>query len=337
MFESGEFVKQRKIRWGILGTGYIAEKFTEALSVLPDAELIGIGSRNIETAREFASRYDIPNPHGSYLDLVNDPEVDVVYVGTLNSLHKENCIQAINAGKAVLCEKPFMLNSREAEEILSLAKEKRVFIMEALWTRFIPAFRNALEMCNSGVLGDVKMLSSDFGFICEDPPDSPLYSPKYGGGSFMDIGYYSVALAHIFLGEPDEISALANVGLSGVDEQMGMLFRYEGGEIGLGFSSFNLETPTEATINGNKGYIRIHSPFYCPSSISLCLNGEEPQVFNFPIEGNGWNYEAVEVMNCLREGKLESDILPHRESLSMSRTMEKFRKHTGLDFSEDKD
>lgn len=323
-----------KIRWGILGTGYIAEKFAEALSFVPDAELVGVGSRNIETARKFASKYNVPNPHGSYEAMINDTEVDVVYVGTLNNVHKENCTVAINAGKPVLCEKPFMINSEEAIEVINLAQKKKVFLMEALWTRFVPAFVEARKLWESGVLGDVRMVSSDFGFLCERSTTNPLFISKLGGGSFLDVGAYPVSMAHILFGEPDDIAALADMGPTGVDEQMGMLFKYKGGEIVLGYSSFNVESPKEAVISGTKGYIRIHTPFFCPPGFTLCLNDQDHQVYDRPFIGNGWNYEAVEVMNCIRAGKLESEIVPHKETLALGRTMDRFRNHIGLKFKD---
>ncbi|QEN08040.1 Gfo/Idh/MocA family oxidoreductase [Oceanispirochaeta crateris] len=321
-----------KIRWGILGTGYIAEKFAEALSFIPDAELVAVGSRSKNTAEKFASKYKIPNPHGSYKGLIEDPEVDVVYVGTLNNVHKDNCIMAINAGKPILCEKPFMVNSKDAIEVITLAREKKVFLMEALWTRFIPAFTEARKMWESGVIGDVRMVSSDFGFLCERSTTNPLFVSELAGGAFMDVGPYSVSMAHILFGEPDEITALADMGPTGVDEQIGMLFKYKGGEIVLGYSSFNVESPKEATISGTKGYIRIHEPFFCPTGFTLHLNGQKPQVFESPLEGNGWNYEAVEVMECLRAGKLECDLVPHEETLALGRTMDRFRAHIGLKY-----
>lgn len=325
-------MESKKIRWGILGTGYIAEKFAEALSFLPDAQLVGVGSRKIETAKKFAEKYKIPNPHGSYQSLIEDPEVDVVYIGTLNNVHRENCIASINAGKPILCEKPFMINSKEAIEVIALAREKKVFLMEALWTRFVPAFVEARKLWESGILGDVRMVSSDFGFLCERSTTNPLFVSELGGGSFMDIGAYPVSMAHILFGEPDDITALADMGPTGVDEQMGMLFRYKGGEIVLGYSSFNVESPKEAIISGTKGYIRIHTPFFCPPGFTLHLNDQEPQIHNLPFEGNGWNYEAVEVMDCLRSGKLESDVVPHEETLALGRTMDRFRNHIGLKF-----
>jgi dihydrodiol dehydrogenase / D-xylose 1-dehydrogenase (NADP) len=327
---------EKRIRWGILGTGYIARKFAQALSYLPEAELYAVGSRTRESAKSFADEYQVPRAHSSYQALVEDPLVDVVYVATLNNLHRENCLAALQAGKPVLCEKPFMVNSSEAVEVINCAREKRLFLMEALWTRFIPAFQKARQMWESGIIGDVRVVSAEFGFLCDRTPPAPLYDLSLAGGSLLDIGAYPISLAHIAFGEPDSIASLAYLGASGVDEQTGMLLGYRGGQIGLGYSSFVVDSPKEATIVGTSGYIRIHPPFYCPSEFSLHLNGKEAQVFSFPYLGNGWNYEAVEVMDCLRAGKLESGLAPHAESLALMRTMDRIRVQIGLKYPGEK-
>jgi predicted dehydrogenase len=273
-----------KIRWGIVGTGYIAGKFAEALAFIPDAELIAVGSRTSESANAFAQAYHIPQVHGSYQALFEDPSVDVVYIATVNSLHRENCLAAIQAGKPVLCEKPFMVNRRQAEEVIAFAHEKNVFLMEALWTRFIPAFIQARQMWEGGVIGELQTAVSEFGFIGERDESNPLFNHALAGGSFLDVGAYPVSLAHIVFGEPDTVAGVASIGPSGVDEQAGMLFGYRGGQIASGYSSFKIESPKEATVTGTKGYIRIHSPFYCPSKFTLCLNGQEPKTFEVPYE-----------------------------------------------------
>ncbi len=321
-----------KIRWGIIGAGYIANKFAQALSYLPDAEAYAVGSRSRKSAEKFAQENNVTKVHESYQSLFEDPNVDVVYIATINTVHRENCIAAIESGKPILCEKPFMLNSQEAEEVISLVKEKKVFLMEALWTRFIPAFKEARRMWESGVIGDIWTATSEFGFYCEKDASNPLYDLSLGGGSFLDVGAYPVSLAHIVFGEPDTIVGHAAFGPTCVDEQAGMIFGYKNGQMAMGYSSFKMESPKEAVIVGSKGYIRIYSPFFCPAGFTLYLNGKEPQVFDMPYVGNGWNYEAVEVMNCLREGKLESDVVPHKETLALMRTMDRFREQIGLKF-----
>lgn len=322
----------KKTRWGILGTGYIAQKFAEALVFIPEAELAAVGSRSVETARAFGEQYHVDRAYGSYQELVEDPQLDVVYVATVNSLHHQNCLAALQAGKPVLCEKPFMVNSAEAEEVIAYAYRQGLFLMEALWTRFIPAFVAARQMWESGVIGDLRVVESEIGFICEKTPQAHLYNPALAGGCLLDMGAYPISLAHIVFGEPDTIASLSSIGASRVDEQTGMLFGYRGGQLGLGYSSFQVELPKEATVVGTKGYIRIHAPYFCPSAFTLYLNGKQPEIFNIPYEGNGWNYEAVEVMQCLQDGRLESQIVPHRETLAQMRTMDRIREQIGLKF-----
>jgi dihydrodiol dehydrogenase / D-xylose 1-dehydrogenase (NADP) len=321
-----------KIRWGILGTGYIAHKFAEALAVVPGAELTAVGSRTRTSAAAFALEYGVERVHASYQSLVEDPQVDVVYVATVNTLHRENCLAALSAGKAVLCEKPFMVNSVEAEEVAAFARKHKVFLMEALWTRYIPAFKKARQMWEDGVIGELHMAMAEFGFICEPTAGNPLLDPHLAGGSFLDVGAYPLSLAHIVFGEPATIAGLAHIPSSGVDEQAAMVFGYPGGQMALGYSSFKVESPQEATVVGTKGYIRIHSRFFCPSAFTLHLNGKEPQTFEIPYHGNGWNYEAVEVMDCLRAGKLESDLAPLTESLALMRSMDRYRALIGLKY-----
>jgi dihydrodiol dehydrogenase / D-xylose 1-dehydrogenase (NADP) len=321
-----------KIRWGIIGTGNIARKFAEALLFVPEAELIAVGSRQQESANAFGSEFNVPHTHGSYHALVEDPSVDVVYIATPNNLHRDNCLMALQAGKAVLCEKPFTVNAKEAAEVIALAHEKKIFLMEALWTRFIPAFVEARRMWESGVIGEVRTVMSDFGYICERDYGKPHLDPAMAGGSLLDVGAYPISLAYVVFGAPVSTASLAHIGPSGVDEQCGMLFGYKGGKIGIGYSSFDVDSPKEATIMGTKGFIRIHAPFYCPARFTLYLNDKEPQVFDVPYIGNGWNYEAVEVMKCLRGGKLESELVPHKESLAMMRTMDLIRAQIGLKY-----
>jgi predicted dehydrogenase len=323
---------KNKTRWGLVGSGYIAGAFAKALSFIPEAEAYAVGSRTQKSADAFAKTHHIPVAHGSYQDLIDDPNVDVIYIATLNSCHRENCLSAIDAGKPILCEKPFMVNSKEAIEVTNYAKEKNIFLMEALWTRFIPAFIKAREIWESGVIGELYSACSDIGFIYERNESHPLYNPSLAGGALLDLGAYPVSIAHIVFGEPESINAFSFIGPTGVDEQTSLIFGYKEGKSALGYSSFKVSPPMEATIMGTKGYIRLHSPFYCPPGFTLVLNEKEPQVFNIPYEGNGWNYEAIEVMNCLREGKLESDIVPHAETLSLMRTMDRIRSQIGLKF-----
>jgi predicted dehydrogenase len=321
-----------KIRWGILGSGGIAHKFAKALGYIPDADLAAVGSRNLSSAETFVKEFNTPRAYGSYQALVEDPDVDVVYIATVNSWHHKNCMDALQAGKSVLCEKPFMVNSEQAEEVISLAQKKQLFLMEAHWTRFIPAFIRARQMWESGIIGDIRVVMSELAYTIDRTPPSHLFNAELAGGTMLDMGAYPIMLAHMVFGEPETIASLTHIGETGVDEQTGLLFRYHGGQLAMGYSSFNVQSPIEATIVGTKGYIRLHTPFFCPPGFTLRLNDSDPQTFNIPYEGNGWNYEAVEVMQCLRAGKLESDMIPHQESLALMHTMDRIRAQIGLKY-----
>ena len=207
-----------KIRWGILSTGYIARQFAEGLSTLADARIAAVGSRKPERAAEFAERYGIPRSYGSYEELAHDPDVDVLYIATPHRFHKDNTLLALAAGKAVLCEKPLTLNAAEAEVVVSTARQSKLFLMEGMWSRFIPAMVKAKQMVDDGTIGDVQIVASDFGFTAPFDPKSRLYDPELGGGSLLDVGIYPVSLASLILGPPERIASMGQIGATGIDE-----------------------------------------------------------------------------------------------------------------------
>lgn len=321
-----------KIRWGILSTGWIAKKFAEGLSVLPDAEIVAVGSRVQETANAFGDRFSVPHRHASYKALAADPDVDVVYVGTPHPFHKDNSLLCLEAGKAVLCEKPFAINAGEAEEAISLAREKGLFLMEAMWTRYIPIIVKLRELLADGVIGEVRMLTADLGFRSEFDPKSRLFDPELGGGALLDVGIYPISFASMVLGTPSHIVSMATMGRTGVDEQAGIVFGYDGGQLAILHTALQTNTAIEATVMGTKGKIRVHSPWFYGTALTLSIEGSEDEVFSLPYEGNGYNFEAAEVMRCLREDKLESDVMPLDETLAIMRTMDAIRAQWRLEY-----
>jgi predicted dehydrogenase len=315
-----------KIRWGILGPGRIAHNFAQGLAVLPDAELLAVGSRSQANADAFGAEFDVPHRYASYQALVADPEVDVIYVATPHSSHRESSLLCLRAGKAVLCEKPFTVNAVEAEEVIALARERGLFLMEAMWTRFLPAFDKIRELLSQGVLGELRMLIADFGFRAPFNPQSRLFDPRLGGGALLDVGVYLVSLASMAFGSPPvRISSLAHLGSTGVDEQSAMILGYERGELAVLATAVRTPTPQEAHLLGTEGQLRIHTQWWKPDTLTLSLPGQEDQVIHLPFQGNGYNYEASEVMNCLREGKTESAVMPLDETLNIMRTMDRIR------------
>jgi dihydrodiol dehydrogenase / D-xylose 1-dehydrogenase (NADP) len=313
------------IRWGILSTGTIAKKFAEGLSVLPDAELVAVGSRSQATANAFGDEYDVDHRHASYKALAQDPGVDVVYVATPHPFHKDNAILCLEAGKAVLCEKPFSINADEAEQVIALARENDLFLMEAMWTRYIPIIVRLRELLAEGAIGEMRMLTADLGFRAKFDPKGRLFNPDLGGGALLDVGIYPISLASMIFGSPSRIVSLAHMGQTGVDEQEGIVFGYSQGQLAILHAALQASTAVEATLMGTKGRIRVHSPWYYGTALTLSAEGREDETISLPYEGNGYNFEAVEVMRCLRAGRLESDVMPLDETLAIMQTMDKIR------------
>ncbi len=321
-----------KIRWGILSTGHIAQKFARGLAALPDAELVAVGSRTQETADVFGAAFDIPHRHPSYEALVEDPDVDVVYVATPHALHCEDTLLCLNAGKAVLCEKPFAINAQEAETMVALAREKRLFLMEAMWSRFLPLLVKVRELVDDGVLGEVRMLNADFGFRAAIDPQGRLFDPELGGGALLDVGVYPVSLALMLLGPPARVTSMAHLGEAGVDEQNAILLGYEKGQLAMLWSAVRTTTHHEASIFGTEARVRMHAPWWRGEALTLSRQGQEDKVMDLPFKANGYNYEAAEVMTCLREGKLESDVMPLDETLEIMKILDTIRAQWGLTY-----
>ena len=321
---------EKTIRWGILGPGNIAHRFAIGLSALPDAELTAVGSRSVEKAAEFTRDFNIPNKHGNYVDLANDPDVDVVYVATPHPFHREHSILCLKAGKAVLCEKPLAINAQEVDEIIRCAHETKKFLMEAMWTRFLPVMEKVREWLAEGAIGEVRMLTADFGFRSGWDPEGRLLNPKLAGGALLDVGVYTVAMASMVFGQqPSRIASMAHIGETGVDEQSAMLLGYDTGQLAILSCAVRTNTPQEARIIGTEGAIHIPD-FWHATSANLNVSGKDTMQIEIPFDGNGYNYEAAEVMRCLRAGKLESDIMPLDESLSIMETVDKIRSQCGL-------
>jgi len=320
-----------KIRWGILGTGNIARQFAQGLAILPEAELVAVGSRSQANADAFGDEFDAPHRHASYAALAGDADVDVVYVATPHNLHRENSRLCLQAGKAVLCEKPFAINAAEAEEIVALAGERQLFLMEAMWTRFLPLMARVRQLLADGVIGDVRMVMADFGFRAPFDPQSRLLNPNLGGGALLDVGVYVVSLASMVFGSPpSRISSMAHLGQTGVDEQSAVILGYDQGQLAVLSAAVRTNTPQQAILIGSEGQIRIHTPWWKPDTLTLSVQGREDKVIHLSCEGNGYNYEAVEVMSCLRDGKTESDVMPLGETLAIMRTMDQIRAQWGL-------
>lgn len=319
-------------RWGILGTGGIARTFVDGLGSLPEAEVLAVGSRSEASAAGFAGEKEIPRHYGSYEGLAADPDVDVVYVATPHPFHAENVELCLGAGKAVLCEKPFTLNAAEAERLVKLARERGLFLMEGMWTRFFPLMQEVRRLVSDGSIGEVRMLNVDFGFRAKLDPASRLFDPALGGGALLDVGVYCLSMASMVLGKPTEAVGLSHIGETGVDEQASIVLEHEGGRLANLSIGVRTETPQEATIMGTDGYVRIHSPWWHPSSMTICRPHKEDEIVEEPISGNGFGYEAAEVMRCLDRDETESPVMPLDETIAVMRTMDGLREAWGLEY-----
>ncbi|MBI5091015.1 MAG: Gfo/Idh/MocA family oxidoreductase [Candidatus Hydrogenedentes bacterium] len=323
----------KEMRWGILGTGSIAKQFARGLQAVPDARLVAVGSRTGATADAFGKDFNAPKRHASYEALAADPEVDAIYVSTPHPMHKDNTILCLKAGKAVLCEKPFAMNAREAEEMLRVARDRKVFLMEAMWTRFIPIICRVREWLSQGAIGEVKMLTGDFGFRAGFDPKSRLFDPKLGGGALLDVGIYVVSFASMVYGEqPARIASMAHFCETGVDDNAAMILGYGRGQLAALSTSVCATTPHEVWILGTEGKIKIHAPFWKATTATLSRDGKGSETIELPHTGNGYNYEAVEVGDCVRAGKLESATMPLDESLAIMKTMDTIRAQWGLKY-----
>jgi predicted dehydrogenase len=320
------------IRWGILSTGKIARAFATALKALPDAKLLAVGSRHRITADEFAINYDIPRAYDSYEALAADPDVDVVYIGTPHPMHAENALMCLRAGKHVLCEKPFAMNARQAKAMIDLARQERRFLMEAMWTRFIPAVVEAKRIVDQGVLGKVWMMSGAFCFSAPFNPKGRLFAPELGGGSLLDVGVYVLSFASWLFGKPKRIQSAARLGSTGVDEHAVMQLIYEDGELAALSSAIRLKMPIEVLLAGTEGYLTIHEPFYKANRFTITPVEGEPRSYSVPYEGNGYQFQALEVMRCLQAGSLESPTMPLDETLQIMQTMDAIREQWGLKY-----
>lgn len=320
----------QKIRFGIIGAGRIAQKFAKGISFVEDANLVAIASRNIDSANTFGDMFGIEKRYGSYKELVQDKDIDVVYISTPNSFHKEHTILCLENKKAVICEKPFGSNQGEVEEMIKVAKENKVFLMEAMWTRYFPVVRKVKKWVEEGRIGKVKMLKGDFGFKSTTGYEDIRFNKALAGGSLMDVGIYPISFASmIYKQQPQDIKSMAHIGKTGVDEQASMIFGYDEGQMALLSCAITTETPRNMYIIGDKGFIHIPNVWYAQTA-TLKIDGQEDLVIDMPMEGNGYNYEVEEVVRCLKEGKLESEIMPLSESLKILGTLDSIRKQWNL-------
>lgn len=324
------------IKWGIIGTGTISSKFAAALNSLDNTELVAAASRDLNRAKEFANRFRIKKAYGSYEELVMDPEIDVIYIGTPHTEHKNNSELCITHGKAVLCEKSFTINQKETQYLISLAKEHNVFLMEAMWTKFLPTTKVVKKWIQEKLIGEIKYMNMSFGLQAEYDVNSRLYNPKLAGGALLDVGIYPITYAiHMMDRLPDQVTGSAYIGKSNVDEMNVIAFRYKEGTMADLSSAISAYTGRDAVIIGDKGKIVVPN-FFCAESAKLYdASGNLTETFSLPFTKNGYEYEAEEVNQCLREGKKESEVNPLRDTLDIMKLMDGLRAEWGLTYPQE--
>ncbi|MCL2044088.1 MAG: Gfo/Idh/MocA family oxidoreductase [Treponema sp.] len=316
---------KEKLNWALVGTGGITGRFFEGLCA-GGGNAIAVVSRNRERAQGFAADKDIGKAYGNYDQMLEDPAVHVVYIGTPHSTHKDLTVRALRAGKAVLCEKPCAINAEELREMIGAARENNCFFMEAMWTRYLPPLVKVREWLSQGLIGDVKIIQANFGVNAEFNPENRLFDINLGGGALLDLGIYPLSLiSMVFEGQkPQDIKSQVFLGETGVDESTSALLSYGGFRIAFATAAIRTQLVNDAWIYGTKG--RIHIPdFVWARTANLLLDGENEHHYCPEFISNGYNYEADEVMQCIRAGKTESSIMTWEESLTIMETMDTIR------------
>ncbi|MFA5676068.1 MAG: Gfo/Idh/MocA family oxidoreductase [Christensenellales bacterium] len=324
-------------RWGIVSTGNISHQFAQGLLHTKGAVIAAVASRDTDTARRFADRYGAKKFYGSYKEMADDGGLDVVYIGTPNSMHIGGALMFLEAGCAVVCEKPLASNAREAQAMADKAREKKLFFMEGIWTRFFPAFKKALYWIKNGYIGKPLMVHAVFGYGGRDKSEW-RFSRDMAGGALMDVGIYPLSLAFAVLGqEPCELFASAEID-RGVDIYNSFTLRYKDGGIAVLSSAIDLRLENAAIISGEKGQIIIGEGkrWWHPQRAELTVHGGGGEVFNEPYASTGFQFEAAEAQSCIERGLLQSPLMTLDESIALARTMDKLRDRMGVVFESDK-
>ncbi|MGH8265072.1 MAG: Gfo/Idh/MocA family protein [Steroidobacterales bacterium] len=320
------------VRWGILGTGRMAETVAKEFAALraEGIDLAGVASRSTDKAHAFAGRHGIPKPFGDYAKLAADPGIDAIYIATPHTEHAGNMLSAIAGGKAVLCEKPFTVNARQARIVIDAARSRGTFLMEAMWTRFLPAVSALRELIASGTIGRVQMIVGGGAFLPDRTQAHYLLDKSLAGGALLDAGVYLVSMASMLLGTPTRSQIAGSLGPSGVDEHDAMVFEHAGGAMSLLYISLRTSRAPDLEILGDTGRIHVAAPIFRPTRLTVATTDGKSSVHDYPIAGSGYGYQIREVSEGLRAGRRESAVMPLAESLSIVETMDRLRGQMGL-------
>jgi predicted dehydrogenase len=330
-----KFSNTQPCRWGIIGPGKIAKKFAGAIPLAGNALLHAVASNHAERAQAFAAEHNAAKWYNSYEQLAADPDIDAIYIATPHAFHTENALLCLNHGKPVLCEKPMALNRKQVQQMVDASKQNNTFLMEAMWSRFLPHIEKILELLHEDQIGTVKYVRGDFGFYNPFDPNSRLFNIGLGGGSLLDVGVYPLFLCLAVLGKPDSITATGKLAPTGADETCTAILQYDNGAMASAFSTVGAFTSLTAEIAGTEGNITIPSAWYKNNTFTLHRMGEEKQTFAFEPVVNGFEYQVREVMHCLEQGLIESPKMGHNFSLLLSGTMDSIRAQLGVKYTVD--
>lgn len=317
------------VRWGIAGPGAIATRFAAGLGDVEGATVVAVGSRSLERADGFGARFDIPRRYGSYEELAADEDVDVVYVATPHARHATDTLLFLNAGRHVLCEKPFALNAAQARQMVSAAAANGRFVMEAMWSRFLPAYRALTDVLGSQRIGEPLLVEADFGFRSPVDPKHRHFDLEQGGGALLDLGVYPVQLCSLVLGTPDAIAAQGHVGSTGVDEQVAVVLHHPGGGLGVVKAAIRTSMACTARIAGTDGWVQLPPFMHCPDHLTV-FDGTGEHVIEASWNGEGLRFQAEEVHRCLEAGSCESPRMPWSETIAIAATMDAIRAQVGV-------
>jgi predicted dehydrogenase len=318
-----------QVKWGLIGPGRIAHAFAQGLAVIDDAELYAVASHNPARARSFAFEYGAPKSY-TYEELVRDPQVDAIYISTTPNFHLENTLLCLEAGKPVLCEKPLTVNAGEAQKLIDTARDKKVFLMEAVWTRFLPIYQTVRGWLDEGAIGEVRLMNSTFGFNIPFDPQDRLRNPDLAGGTLIDMGIYPISVSQWVMGKnPSAFSVQGLLSETGTDDLTAGLLKYESGAISQFSSNFISNNRNDFYIYGTQGHIRIHNMYWRGEKATLITADQELTV-NKPFRASGLEYETEEAIYCIRNGMLESPGITHAQTLANLELMDKMRAEIGV-------
>lgn len=326
----------KHINWGIYGPGGIANRFADAMQVVSDASIRRVAGRTPAKAHDFAQRHGVDKALPDLEALVADQEIQAVYIATTHNAHCQAACACLAAGKAVLCEKPLAMNTREVQQIITAAEQNQCFVMEALWTRFLPAWQRVRALLADQAIGTPKMVHANFGVVGAFAPEGRMLNKALAGGALLDLGVYPVAMAQMILPGPVvSIRATGEIGPTGVDIRTAMTLQFANGELAQLSASLGARTDNSLTIAGDKGQIRVLEPFWGAQAIEWTPDGKARHREDYPHRKNGFEDEIEAVNNAIRAGQIESSVMPHHDSLAIVGIMDAVRAQIGLSYPQD--